>query len=150
MKNPTFDKIIASRPVNKQTAISNSGGVSYEPPDIHSRKIYDAPPKMKDVPIDAPNLIGVKFGKLTVVGLQDKPQQRRGASWVVKCVCGKYETRHAKAIRNEKNIGDCCKHCYNNIRLKQKECGSVLGMESYYKIRNDELLYNQRVGEAKK
>ena len=46
------------------------------------------------------NLTGSKVGKLTVLGMADFPGRKHHAAWVVRCVCGYYETRKAKALRD--------------------------------------------------
>lgn len=53
------------------------------------------------------NLKGVRFGRFTVVGLSRDVKAR----WVVRCACGTYEMRTAKAIKNELNTVDCCEKC---------------------------------------
>ena len=79
-----------------------------------ARWFFDGPPKMKPVPPDAPNLVGQKWGRVTVIGLLDKrgfSGSNDGASWVIRCSCGMYETRKAKAIRNKTNPDEGCTRC---------------------------------------
>lgn len=120
MSGDTFDKLLASRPVNKQAAKVLGGGIRYEPKIKMQNRRWDAPPPMKSVPKDAPQLVGVRCGRLTVVGLLD--ESRNGeAAWVVRCTCGAYETRKAKAVRNPANSQDRCYVCRHLEHLKHQD-----------------------------
>lgn len=103
MKTAAWDRIISSTPLNTDAAKARDGGgfswspeVSFAPGKVHTH----APPKMRPVPLNrtCPNLTGLKVGKLTVVGLAAKTTSD-GAAWVVRCVCGYYETRKARTLR---------------------------------------------------
>lgn len=65
-------------------------------------------------------LSGSKFGRFTVIGIADEPPRKHGAKWVVRCSCGCYEHRTAKAIRNPNNGDDCCKKCRDLIFIKRR------------------------------
>ena len=63
------------------------------------------------------DLRGRKFGRFTVIGIsRDFSRQ-----WVVRCSCGIYTTRSAKAIKNKKNDIDMCEHCRHLAFLKREE-----------------------------
>ena len=70
---------------------------------------------MKEPSLNAPPLVGVRFGRFVVVGLH---AEIRGA-WVVRCDCGDYETRRSRAIRNPNNFGDRCTLCRNAAYQKK-------------------------------
>lgn len=61
------------------------------------------------------DLTGERFGLFTVVGYLGRvgPLQggRRTAMWLVRCACGDYESRSAKAIKNTANAEDRCIVC---------------------------------------
>lgn len=114
------DRLLASSPVNRQAARVLGGGVHYEPKIKAHHRSWDAPPVMRQVPKDAPALVGMVSGRLTVVGLLAETSAHQ-AAWVVRCTCGKYETRTAKAIRNPKNVGDRCYHCRHLEYLKHQD-----------------------------
>lgn len=63
------------------------------------------------------DLTGRRFGRFVVVGIARDfcPQ------WVVRCACGRYSTRKAKAIRNPENTQDRCEHCRHLAFLKREE-----------------------------
>lgn len=103
-----FDKVLASRPVNKNAARILSSGTHYEPKQTTHQRHSRAPFPMRPVtdvmradPCFA-DLTGSKFGQLLVVGLLDKGaigQSKNATSqWVVRCVCSSYETRSKKAL----------------------------------------------------
>lgn len=101
-----FDGVHRDR-IDRQAALVFSGGVAYEPKckvvNFHS----DTQPELrKNVPKSI-NLAGIKFGRFTVVGLS----KHKSGTWVVRCACGAYEDRKAKAIRNPENFGDRCTKC---------------------------------------
>lgn len=56
-------------------------------------------------PID--NLVGVKFGRFTVL----RKASVAPARYEVKCECGNVELRSSKAIINKNNALDCCTKC---------------------------------------
>lgn len=45
------------------------------------------------------DLTGVKVARLTVIGIAAEIVSGNGTNWVVRCVCGSYETRKAKFIK---------------------------------------------------
>jgi hypothetical protein len=76
----------------------------------------ESPPKLKPLPPNATNLAGLRFGRFRVVGMQAGVSGR----WVVRCDCGNYEIRRAKAILNPDNWGDRCTYCRNKA-FERKE-----------------------------
>jgi len=70
------------------------------------------PPLRPLLPTDL-NLVGLKFGRFTVMGLPREKVMlsRKTSAWVVRCACGRFEHRSAKAIRNPANFGDRCFEC---------------------------------------
>jgi hypothetical protein len=64
--------------------------------------------------VTAENIIGRKFGSnMVVVNYYGKSisKNRPMGRWIVRCVCGNYELRSAKAVKNKKNKNDCCCEC---------------------------------------
>ena len=69
----------------------------------------------------AVDLTGLKVGKLTVLGVADFPDRREKtpAAWVVRCVCGYYETRRAKTLRKPGYAERAeCSECHYVAELK--------------------------------
>lgn len=91
--------------INKQTAVvvSKSNEVVTEFRSTHNISSLSPLPI-----ISAPknnNLTGIKFGRFIVIGLYPnqpniKKISQKGLRWVVKCSCGRYETRFSKVIKN--------------------------------------------------
>lgn len=80
---------------------------------VHS----EVPLPTRPVVGNMPQLVGTRFGRFTVVGLGLRKRERKGeankpAAWVVRCDCGNYEHRTAKAIRNPANHIDRCQDCH--------------------------------------
>lgn len=115
--NP-FDKIFASAPVNRATAKALlSKGEHFVSAMKTGRETYDTPPRMRPPRASELDLVGRAAGRLTVVGLHDETGRKHGARWVVRCVCGSYEMRSAKAIRGPFAHLQRCSHCEINERL---------------------------------
>lgn len=68
---------------------------------------------------------GSRFGRFTVLGLS----KIRGGSWVVRCNCGVYSTRKARAITNCRNTQDRCDHCRHLAFLQRSEYHRRTGKE---------------------
>ena len=108
-------KYVSRDPVNKMASIVTSKGYKYKPRKIIAPTLVhtDVPPPMTGK--GPQHLVGVRFGYFEVIGLYAKKKGR----WVVRCDCGKYETRTAKAIKNPKNSGDRCHMCRHLEKLKR-------------------------------
>jgi len=121
-----FDRIAASSPQNATAARVTGRGEHYDPViKFNTQEHWDAPPKMKRFAAadhghgTLPNLLGIKVGRLSVLGVYDDPTQTgRGLRWVVRCVCGDYELRSTKAMRNPSNNEDQCRKCDHWQRTK--------------------------------
>jgi len=101
---------IASRlPVDKTAAMVTRAGVHFKPKMKASEHVTSPLPLpiWKGTHKSGFDLTGHKCGQMLVTGLS---LNKRGR-WVVKCVCGNYELRKAKSIRNPKNQGDKCREC---------------------------------------
>jgi hypothetical protein len=98
-------------------------------PDLRRQQYYlrseIAPPPMRKVVPGNLDLTGQRFGRLVVLGLGAVKNQRLKspppASWVVRCDCGAFEGRTAKALRKPGNPDrHMCLHCGYVEMLKQK------------------------------
>ena len=123
MKTAAWDRIISSTPLNTDAAKArDGGGVHWEPETKQSpgKVRSHAPPPMRPLPKvpTCPNLVGLKVGKLTVIGMAAK-RTSDGAAWVVRCVCGYYETRKARVLRRPDYAADAmCDECRYLVELK--------------------------------
>jgi len=107
-KSAFFDRTQRD-PADMTAAMVVSRGVRHKNAPKVVNDHWEAPPRMKRLPFNAPNLVGVRFGRFTVLGMH---ATKKGA-WVVQCDCGDYEIRKSKAIQNPKNYGDRCTLCRN-------------------------------------
>lgn len=111
------DIALTNAPANATAARVVSGGTHYEPEiNLAKHDHWETPPKTKRVPRDAPQLIGHRCGRLTVIGLYAK----RAGRWVVRCACGAYELRTTKALRNPENSEDRCQRCWHEARARKR------------------------------
>lgn len=118
-----INDIHARAPINKQTAIVVSEGYSFE-----SKKIIQAADSHLPIPTiklsnGMKDLTGIKFGKFVVIGFAKKDPDR----WVVKCFCGVYTIRKARAITNPNNTVDQCAMCQQLEYIKHQELRKRIG-----------------------
>lgn len=107
-------------PVNRTAALVVSRGEHFEPEVDTSKMVYSDTPLPIKRPTNAAksnpaykDLTGLRNGRLTVMGLYAGGKGR----WVVRCACGKYEVRTAKAVKNIAN-NDMCSFCHAVERIK--------------------------------
>jgi hypothetical protein len=114
-------------PVDRVARRVASGGVSFE-----SRKVIQTADQhhpievrpFQDVDLALRSLIGLRFGRMTVVGLSYRPNR-----WAVRCDCGTYTLRTARAIRNPNNDFDCCEECRHLLFLKRRDVWKRTGRD---------------------
>jgi hypothetical protein len=104
-----FDRILASTPLDKTAAqVTSQPGCDDEP------EHWNTIPPLKKGPPDPgfSDLTGFSYGRLTVIGLHDSKRGdgSNGATWVVRCVCGLYETRRTAHIKKA-SPDACCNPC---------------------------------------
>ncbi|HEY4356004.1 MAG TPA: hypothetical protein VGN16_09675 [Acidobacteriaceae bacterium] len=101
-----WERLATSTPINRQAvkAVTARGG--WEPAKQLKPYGYirsDAPMVTRPFPVTSDkkdDLTGLKVGRLTVIGMSFISAHGKGASWVVRCLCGWYEVRKAKALRD--------------------------------------------------
>src|SRR5688572_5807614 len=108
---------IQLEPVNLTAVRILKGGEHYQ----HNGQVganyhFETCPPLVDpkrLRLSTPNLTGRRFGRFEVVGMAATiPGTRNtGGRWVVRCSCGDYEVRTAKAIKNLSNGNDMCHIC---------------------------------------
>ena len=119
-----FERLAVSAPADSVAAKQVSAGTHFDGlgnkqmPKAH----WDHPPPMRPVPDHKTTrgMIGYTFGRFTVVGLLRDSNPKKGAAWVVRCACGDYETRKAKAIRNSRNSEDRCAVCRYLVYIQRR------------------------------
>lgn len=124
----TFDRVLASRPVNKRAAIVTSKGVDWQPNvnfNPHGRR-WDAPPNELLQRPPGEDLAGRTLGRFTVIGYLGKLNPKKKAVWLCKCACGNYETRGRRAILAAASPKDACEHCRYLERVKDGRGNSPL------------------------
>lgn len=131
MKTTDFNRIGLAAPLDAKAATVRDGvGEHWEPKglDPTNTQHWKAPPPPEGrLPPGAPDLTGVKIGRLTVVrfhalvGVRSWSGRDR-RKWLVRCVCGDYETRSCKKIRENAASGfdACCQHCDALRRLQER------------------------------
>lgn len=107
--------------MNKTAAVVTGKGIHYEPDVNIVNAHWDVPQATIRCPKPSDELAGRRFARFVVVGLLPTKIKNSNANWLVRCACGDYETRKAKAIRNPANVDDCCTKCKYLRYLKRRE-----------------------------
>ena len=128
-----LDRIFASAPNGRTAAaVTSESADRYESPVKPGCLHWDAPPRTRGPSAEEiicpsfTDMTGVKFGRMTVIGIF-ADSVTNAQQWVVRCVCGHYEARRAKAIRNPANSADACVHCRHVAFLSQRESDRARG-----------------------
>lgn len=100
----TYDRILASVPVNKAAALALSGGGEhFETKTRATVHHWSDPQPCRPAPDAIKHLSGKRYGRLTVVGFLVSPPGR----WLCRCVCGRYTARSSKAVRTGSAVDRC-------------------------------------------
>ena len=129
-------EIIEREPVNKVAALVTSKGIHWDAGMPGKDRFHsDICPALKDLETiknTSPtfeDLTGTRTGYFTVVGISadHKKDKKRGAKWVVRCDCGKYEIRYKRTIKNPESFGDRCFACFKKASIKRSHHWRVTG-----------------------
>lgn len=126
-----YSALAASAPINQDAALArDGGGFNYAPNKRITNDHWDAPQPTLKVPHGCPDLTGKKVGKLTVLGyLGGGTNGGNKSRWLVRCLCGQYESRRGKAINNPANTIDCCQVCRHTLFLKRESAYLATGKD---------------------
>lgn len=111
MRTMNFDAIAAAAPLDRQASTVRDGsGDLWAPPEEEGRLHWKAPPvPTAERPENAEDLTGLPFGRgMKVIAYFGSI--KGNARWIVRCACGDYELRRAKAIKNA-TPDHCCHDC---------------------------------------
>lgn len=102
-------------PANRTAALVVGAGVRHvmfgRYPNLHWETCPPLIPRKEWCPF-MEDLSGRKVGRLTVIGFaQRKAGGKTSGRWAVRCTCGDFEIRSAKAIKNPNNQNDMCHIC---------------------------------------
>jgi hypothetical protein len=106
-----YRRAFVSKPVNRVAVRIIHGEMERPPNFVPPQRHWQNLPKIRSVPIETNDLTGYRFGLMKVVGLYSLRDKRRKNLWVVKCFCGRYETRHRRAIATPSSKADRCPYC---------------------------------------
>jgi hypothetical protein len=121
-KNRIWESTVSIRPVNRQAQAVTLPDAETPIKVFNNQRHWESQPVLQSIPRGMhahDNLTGKTFGRFRVIGYYGAGTT--GGLWVVRCACGHFETRLAKAIRNPKNNEDCCERCKKLIWLKRAD-----------------------------
>lgn len=122
----TTIEVAAGSPVDALARRVTGRGERFEPAVRILTADSDSPlPTMPFPGSGNDDLTGRRFGRMRVVGYSAE----KGGRWVVRCSCGVYTLRTARAVRNEANA-DACQRCrYSDHLRDQAACRAGLKRE---------------------
>ena len=126
MTFPNF--ALHATPVNRVASrLSFGESQAWEPKrGITCHETYDFPPLPLRAPpsghIKAQDYAGVRRGYMTALRYHDS--NGRGAKWLCRCDCGKYETRLAKKWVKSLSQPDSCSVCQKTHWLQRRGSGA--------------------------
>ncbi|EAQ8610119.1 hypothetical protein D7J76_22255 [Salmonella enterica] len=125
MAKDLFD--VARVPANRVAARVIGKGIDWQPNKKREQGDSETPlPTLEICQMDRTQreqfylFRGRVFGRMTVIGIA-AIKQGDSMRYVVRCACGTYTYRRAKAIKNPKNNMDCCDYCRHLLHLKRNE-----------------------------
>lgn len=129
MSVKAMDKYKAQIPVDSVALKVMLGGEDYVSAKCYGNtRHWKNMPPTRNVVRGTTNLSGTTFGRFMVVGLSAHKNLNKHAVWVVRCICGDYEVRSAKAMKNLDNKDDCCLECKHVRKMKNGEYKHWRGM----------------------
>lgn len=123
LKTADLARVGNSAPVDGLAARQIRGGINF----VSSKKIQqvhsDTPIVCKPVPKDVQDFTRTRRGRLTVWGYLEKATTNgHGPLWLVRCDCGQYEARRAKALKGANALKpDGCQQCCQLAYLRKSE-----------------------------
>jgi hypothetical protein len=141
-----FDAIAAAAPLDAQASVVRDGsGEHYEVTVPAHIEHYTAPPRPQmPRPEGVEDLTGFQRGRFTVIRYHSPTGC--GGKWLVRCACGDYELRRAKAIRKGDEQDMSCFRCVHTDALRRR--GSQANNRA--KRRADEALLDRLAQGAKR
>lgn len=135
--NVAMQEFHARAPVDRKTACILGKGVQFVFSKNHkSIEEWRIQPALSAMPEGVADLSGQRFGRMVVVGYWRKKKRRMPTDantyWIVRCGCGVYAYRTAKAIKNKNNSFDCCHQCRHILFIRRRHLTRSLGREVYY------------------
>ena len=115
-----FDAVAASTPLDATaSAVRDGSGEIYEVRVPAHIAHFIAPPRPQmDRPDDVEDLTGIQRGRFTVIRYHSPAKD--GGKWLVRCACGDYELRRAKAIRRGDDQDMSCFCCVHTDTLRRR------------------------------
>ena len=119
-----WDRLAVSKPINTTAGVVASqsrGQQPVGPAEAPHHWSSDVPITTIAVRGNQENLAGISFGRFVVVGYLGRIGGE--GKWLVRCACGTFERRSARAIRNPANNFDRCRTCAHTDHLRHRYNG---------------------------
>lgn len=125
-----YTRIIKGEPIDKVARRVLQRGTHHDFVPDPTEQWTDIPLETKPFPATcspSENLTGMKFGRVTVIGLSVIPNRRhkgngssrgnggKGPKWVVRCACGYYTIKRSRTLLYGESVGALmCSRCFDN------------------------------------
>lgn len=112
--------VFASSPLNATAAgvvSERPSEYTYTPMEGHH---WETPPETKPWPPQSQVPLGYEVGRLKVVGYLGS-NKSKGARYLVRCKCGRYEPRFKRSLLNPVNADDKCHACRHLDQIKRHQ-----------------------------
>lgn len=128
MRTTNFDALAAAAPLDRQASVIRDGsGDLWEANVPATVNRWLAPPALKPVETFlagasadlAKELIGKRFGRLTVLGVWADGNPKKNATWVCRCDCGYYEGRKVRGLQGGGEDQMACHACVRLIWMQR-------------------------------
>lgn len=123
MKTVDFDRLASSAPLNADAAkaVSMRGEADLSLRLEDQFQHWECPQKTWPVPLGQQDYTGLKMGRLTVIGYYGAHWKKGYSLWLVRCVCGRYELRKGRNIRQPKpSTVHECRRCNKMAQLRRQ------------------------------
>lgn len=120
------EEILTRRPLLQALDQMDSGWQAERGPRLQGYHSRAPLPLRTDLGYGQRDLTGLKVDRLTVVGLAQFPTDRdgagQGARWLVRCLCGIYETRRAAGLCGRMRTDRAmCQACDYVVHLRRRQ-----------------------------
>jgi len=77
------------------------------------------------------DMTGVRWGSFVVIGWVGKLNPKKKSCWLVRCLCGRYEMRHANVMAKPPSTGSQCHHCETTLQLRSRSSKSQTNVRQF-------------------
>jgi hypothetical protein len=130
MRTSNFEALATAAPLNREASVVRDGsGDTWTQTIPEQMDHWTAPPlPLSPRPDNIEDLTGKVFGRLTVIRFHGSREGKHARPvWLVRCLCGDYETRRHKTLQKAANPDDACLICTKAEQLRKRGAKTTSG-----------------------